>query len=416
MSRSARLTPQIVWLVLGCMVCQMGAGFFYASRALAPDVIADLGWTRTMWSAGMAPMLFVSSIGQAFVGAACLRFGVRPVVVSSSLCLVAAFLVLTTMQSYTQFYLAMMLLALGNAGIGDVSIGGVITRWFERGRGVALGFAFVGSNVGAVIFVHVIANAGSWASWRQATLAVALGGGILILPFAFFAVRDPRPGEGLSAEMAGETEPNAATAAPAPALSLRSAIRRPAFWIFFHTVFCYALVQLGMIDHLILYLSDLGYSKAEAAGALELAVGAGIVSKLGAGVIAQRFTAKRVLIINTMVLTLSLALVPFANDPRILMAFGLLFGISTAARDVLVPLFVAETFGARYFAQIFGALMIGFFPGGVLGPIALARVHDVLGSYRPGFVVCIALMATAVIGLAFIRPQILPKRGLASQD
>jgi MFS family permease len=405
MKRGHRLSPQIIWLVFGCMVCQMGAGFFYASRALAPDVIADLGWTRTMWSTGMAPMLFVSSIGQAFVGAACIRFGVRPVVVASSLCLIAAFGVLTTMHSYAQFYVAMMLLALGNAGIGDVSIGGVITRWFERGRGIALGFAFVGSNIGAVIFVHAIASAATWTSWRQATFAVALGGGLLILPFAFFVVRDPRPGEGLLAAVADDPQEDVVATASAASLTLRAAIRQPAFWIFFHTIFCYALVQLGMIDHLILYLTDLGYSKVEAAGALELTVGAGIVSKLSAGVIAQRFSAKRVLVINTVVLTVSLALVPFASDPRILTIFGLLFGVSVAARDVLVPLFVAEIFGARYFAQIFGALMIAFFPGGGLGPLALARVHDVLGSYRPGFAACVVLLATAAIGLAFVRSE-----------
>ena len=68
------ITGRSLLLVLGCLACQMGAGYFYATRALAPDVIDDLGWTRTMWSSGMAPMLLVSSTAQAFVGAACVRF------------------------------------------------------------------------------------------------------------------------------------------------------------------------------------------------------------------------------------------------------------------------------------------------------------------------------------------------------
>ena len=54
----------------GCVTCQLCAGLFYASRALAPDVIEDLGWTRTMWSSGMAPMLAVSSVSQALSPAA----------------------------------------------------------------------------------------------------------------------------------------------------------------------------------------------------------------------------------------------------------------------------------------------------------------------------------------------------------
>ena len=80
-----RRATQAALVVFGCMLCQMGAGFFYASRALSAEVVADLGWTRTVWSSGMAPMLLVSSVSQAFVGAACARFGVRPVVVASLL-------------------------------------------------------------------------------------------------------------------------------------------------------------------------------------------------------------------------------------------------------------------------------------------------------------------------------------------
>ena len=46
----------------------MGAGWFYASRALSAVVIEDLGWTRTMWASGLTPMLIVSSVSQAFCG------------------------------------------------------------------------------------------------------------------------------------------------------------------------------------------------------------------------------------------------------------------------------------------------------------------------------------------------------------
>ena len=112
-----------VLVIVGCLVCQMGAGLFYASRAIAPDVIRDLGWTRTMWSSAMAPMIFVTSVCQAVIGAACVRYGVRPVLVGAVVCLGATFLVLASMQSLPAFYAATMLLALGNAGIGDVSVG-----------------------------------------------------------------------------------------------------------------------------------------------------------------------------------------------------------------------------------------------------------------------------------------------------
>ncbi len=65
----------------------------------------------------MAPMLLVSSISQPLVGVACVRFGVRTVVASSLLVIALTFVVLAAMQSLWHFYVAMALLALGNAGI-----------------------------------------------------------------------------------------------------------------------------------------------------------------------------------------------------------------------------------------------------------------------------------------------------------
>lgn len=405
--KSFLFTRQAFWIILGCLFCQAGAGLFYASRAIAPDVIGELGWTRTMWSSAMAPMIFVTSVCQALVGAACVRYGIRPVLVGAVLCLGATFFVLAGMQSLPAFYAATMLLALGNAGIGDVSVGAVITRWFERSRGVALGFAFAGSNIGAVVFVQGIAEGTRLFGWRGATAAVGVAALLAILPFALFVVRDPRPGEGERAVPGGGSAPGVAgPIGDENDLDLPRALRSPAFWILFFTVFCYAVAQLGMMDHLILYLVDLGYEKGEAADAMGLTVGAGIVAKLGAGAIALRVPTRILLVANTLLLAAAIALLPFVGDPRILAVCGIAFGIATSARDVLIPLAAGEFFGARFFAGIYGVMMLAYFPGGALGPIALARAHDLFGTYEIGFALCFAILLAALVGqLVAVRPS-----------
>ena len=60
---------------------------------------------------------------------------------------------------------------------------------------------------------------------------------------------------------------------------------------------------------------------------------------------------------------------------------------------------IADVFGARWFAQIYGVLMLAFLPGAVLGPIVLARIHDLTGGYRPGFVGGIGLVLVALVAL-----------------
>ena len=419
MKKSYLLSRQAMLIVLGCLVCQAGAGLFYASRAIAPDVIAELGWTRTMWSSAMAPMIFVTSVSQALIGAACVRYGIRPVLVVAVLCLGATFFAFAGMHSLPAYYGATMLLALGNAGIGDVSVGAVITRWFDRSRGIALGFAFAGSNIGAVFFVRAITEWTGSVGWRAATAAVGVLAVAVILPFALFVVRDPRSDEGEGAaearvgSIAASPVRVGASRTPAPIeaagehdSTLADSLKSPAFWILFFTVFCYAVAQLGMLDHLILYLVDLGYARSAAADALGLTVGAGILAKLGAGVVALRVPTRILLIVNTALLAFSIALLPFAADPWLLGVAGVAFGIATSARDVLIPLAAAEFFGSRYFAGIYGIMMLAYFPGGGLGPLVLARVHDVTGSYEMGFMVCLAFLIAALTGQIFASQRV----------
>jgi len=386
-------------IVLGCLVCQLGAGFFYATRVLAPDVIGELGWTRAMWSSAMAPMLLVSSLAQAVIGTLCVRFGVRPVVLVSLSAMLGCFAVLSAMTTLWHFYVAMMLLAVGNAGIGDVVVSSVITQWFRRGRSLALGIALTGSNLGGVVFVQAIAALSAGGSWRSAALSIGIGGVAVIVPFALFAMREPRSGEGAGLEADSPSSGPATALFDVPSLSLAQALRVPAFWVLVYVLFCYSFSQLGMADHLILYLADLGYEATEAGSYLGLTLGAGIASKLGAGLLALRWSARSVLIVNTAMLTASFALVPFARDRELLAAFGILFGVATAARDVLFPLLIAQLFGTRTLAQLYGAIMLAFVPGGVLGPLMLAWTSDALGGYEAGFILCIALDAVALLGL-----------------
>ena len=408
MSLTEEFTRRSLLVLLACTACQMGAGLFYASQALSGDVIGELGWTRAEWGSALVPMLFVSSVAQAFVGAACVRFGVRPVISCAVLLLGAAAFVLANVRELWHLYAAMLLLALANAGIGDVSVGAVVTRWFQRARGVALGVATVGSNLGAVSFVGALATLSGEGSWRDAALQVGVGGAALILPFALFVIRDPRPGEGASAEAEGNPETTGERVT-----TLRVAVRQPAFWIFVLTVFGYALAQLGMVNHFRLHLEDLGYSSREAQGALGLTIGAGIAAKLGAGVVALWLTPRIALAANTLLLAGSFALIPYADDARVLGAFGVLFGVAVAARDVFVPLLVAQVFGARHFARIFGVVMLAYAPGGSLGPLAFGALHDALGSYGPGFVAVGATLLVAALGQLRLRDA--SPRGEASR-
>ena len=61
------LRGRVAWVILGCLVCQMGLGYGYTFGPLAPDIIAEFGWTRTMYSAARAPQLFVIALASPLI-------------------------------------------------------------------------------------------------------------------------------------------------------------------------------------------------------------------------------------------------------------------------------------------------------------------------------------------------------------
>jgi len=86
-------------------------------------------------------------------------------------------------------------------------------------------------------------------------------------------------------------------------------------------------------------------------------------------------------------------------------AFVILFGFSSAARDVVYPLIIGECFGVRYLAAIYGALMFAILPAGILGPIFAASVYDHLGSYWPAFATFAGCNFLAVLTLTLVRDE-----------
>jgi cyanate permease len=79
-------------------------------------------------------------------------------------------------------------------------------------------------------------------------------------------------------------------------------------------------------------------------------------------------------------------------------------GFTVAGENVVLPLLVAECFGVRHLAQIYGALMLALLPGGFAGPTLAAWVFDTLGTYRPAFALFAAGNVLAVAALTRLRP------------
>lgn len=401
----AAIPPDARRVLVGCFVAQMGLGCGYIFGPTLKFIVADFEWSRAAFSAGGAPLLLAMALASPVVGDLTERFGTRRVVALATLLLGTALWLFSRMESLLTFYVTCAIFGVALTGLGDIPIGALASRWVERGRGLVLGFVYVGSNAGgALVPLAAVAMASAW-SWRAALVVIGLVAVATILPITWWTLREP--GSRFETSPDPERVP-ASEPADDGSLDLAQALRTRTFWVLAFTLFTFYFYYLAVNQHLVPFLSDLGYSDAEAAAGFSGAVALGIVAKLGIGVIADRVQSRTALLANFALLTFASWILLAVGTAGALPVFLVAHGFATAAENVLLPLIVAHCFGVRNLARIYGALMLALAPGGILGPIFAGAVFDRTGEYTVAFVSFAALNLVGLAGLLLVRRETRP--------
>jgi MFS family permease len=384
----------------------MGLGFGYAIGALAPEILAELGWSRASFSLARAPQLWVIALSSPLVGALVARFGGRGVLIGSTALLGVSYVALGGMRELWQFAVLVAISGLAVSGVGDIAAGAVAARWVTRSRGLALGIVYTGSNLGGALMTTLAGAVLATGSWRVAFAAIGAFGLVAMLPIAWATIRDPAPAADPAPERNGS-----GGAAPDPAvgardLDTRAALRTRSFWILTFTLLVFWFYFLALLDHLVLFFTETGVSGAREH--FRNAILLGMVSKIAFGWIADRVHPRASLLLDYGLLAASSLLLLRLPAPTLVWPFVLSYGFATAARDVVTPLAVVHCFGVRHLAQIYGLLMLTLLPGGTLGPGFAGFVHDRTGSYVPAFQTFAVLNAVAFLLLFLVRDERAP--------
>ncbi len=81
---------------------------------------------------------------------------------------------------------------------------------------------------------------------------------------------------------------------------------------------------------------------------------------------------------------------------------GLSFGSWVPAMSMLTSV----NFGMVAYGSILGMMTFVNMLGGAIGPVVAGYIYDVNQSYRPAFILCIALVSITIVGTLFIRKPV----------
>jgi MFS family permease len=423
-ARRSELRGPALWVVIGCLICQMGLGLTYVTRGFSADLIEALALSRAQFAGSSAAQLALQSLGSPLAGLLTVRYGASRVLAGSSLLFALVFFFYARVESLFGFYAVLAGVGLGAAGMGDITVGHVVTQWIRRRRGLALGIAYAGSNVGGAVMVQLTSWVAGHSNFRGGLLSVVAFSLLVLLPVSLWMVRDrpadaivdPAPGDApiddsaraasatIAARSGSDGSSDGATD-PDTSLDLRTALRTRSFWILTATLFSFFFYFTGALDHLVLFLTDTGLSKESARGWLSQAIGLGIVSKIAGGYIADRIPHEKSILYDYGLLAFSSLVLLLLPNPLLLPVFVVTFGFSQAARDVVYPLVIERCFGARHLASIYGVMTLTLLPGAVLGPLLAAHLRDELGDYRLAFLIFVVMNVLSLAALYFLRDE-----------
>lgn len=387
------------WWVVFASICGLlvGAGpvNVFAFAVFLKPVTESLGVGRGLFSSGLIVGSTVAAIGLIPLGFLLDHYRVRRVMMPGLVLYAVGVMGYSLMTpSPLHIYLAFAIAALFGPVGSPLPYAAVLSSWFDRQRGLAIGIATAGVGLGVALVPQIAAVLIRLVGWRLAY--VALGGVILLVawvPVTLF-VREPS-----ERDVAAHTD--VAVEQDLPGLTLSEALFGSwRFWALTVAFFTAIAAINGTLTHIVALLTDRGVPPKEAVATLS---GVGIALILGR--VLSGWCLDRV---NGVIVAIVFFLVPMTGIA--LLASGLggagpfvgaaLCGIGVGAEVDLMAFFVGRYFGLRAYGRIYGVMFAAFALANGIGPSIAGWSFDRFHSYRPALAIFEAMLALTCLLLA----------------
>ena len=377
-------TPVVI-LVFGTVIMMVSFGSRSGFGLFLQPISDDFGWGREVFSFSVAIQSLFWGLSQPIAGAIADKYGSGRVI-AACVCLLALGLYLMS-QATTPGELTLTAGILVGVGLSGTSFGvilAVISRSVpEHRRSLFLGIGSAGGASGQLFMVPLGQAFLTSYGW-MITLMLLAAMVIATLPLAIALTGKRSSAQARTASLAAVEQ--TLGQAVAEAGNHRS-------YIYLTTGFFVCGFQLAFITtHLPAFIVDNGVAASLAATALAVIGFTNIIGSYGAGILGGRLAKKNVLsaiyVLRSVVIAVFI-LSP-VSDVSILVFAGFM-GVLWLSTVPLTSGLVADMFGVRYMATLFGIVFLSHQLGGFLGAWLGGYVFDMTGSYDAVWWLSVAL-------------------------
>ncbi|MDP6811779.1 MAG: MFS transporter, partial [Alphaproteobacteria bacterium] len=360
-----------IWLVLlaGCLIALLGLGIRAGFGLFLAPMSVDLGWGREIFALAIAIQNLIWGIGQPFAGMIADRYGSGRVLAGGgALYGLGVYIMAQASSPLTLHLSAGVLVGLGLAGASFAVVLAALGRVVpEEQRTLAFGIATAAGSLGQFLIVPLGQAFLSAHGWSVA-LVILAGLAALIVPTA--GALKGRPLVPATVQPQSMRQALSEAAGHSGYLYLTAGF----FVCGFHVTF------IG--THLPAYITDRGLPPEAGAWALALLGLFNVAGCIVAGILGNRHRKKNLL--SLIYLARAVAIALFVMAPISLasiLAFAAAVGFLWLSTVPLTSAIVAQVFGPRYMATLFGIVFLSHQLGAFLGVWLGGYLFDATGSY-----------------------------------
>jgi MFS transporter, OFA family, oxalate/formate antiporter len=399
------------WVLLGIFISYTAlVGIqVYTLPLFYPALIREFGWSTEGVTRAATIFFLTGAIITPFVSSLFDRFSARKFMIVGAFAAALALFSYRSLHTLTQMAIIYMIFALSQVCAGQVPTMLIVTRWFKRYRGIAVGITLMGPDLGGAVFPLVVKYVLARGGWRDALFVLMIISAVLMLLASIFFIRSRPEDKGLLPD--GDLAQTETAHMPAKqtmhaGLTLSDALRMPAFYILAFTTGALWFCMNGIVQHQTIYMNEeLGISMTTVPVVVSALFWFSILGKLLIGYLSDHFDKIFIMFIVVVALAAGLTILRFSSADNLLglYCYAAIFGIGYSGTFTMIQLVIAEFFSGQSYGKILGILTMVDVGSGGLAITVIAKVQGAFNSYLPVFSMLIMLTCVVAILVLFLR-------------
>jgi sugar phosphate permease len=371
------------WLLaasVGAMALGRGVSLWAFGLYVGP-LEDEFGWSRSEVSAAFSVSLLLSGLCSPLVGRWVDWRGPRSAIIVGSVATAATYFLLAGTHELWQWYAYSSVNAVARQLMFFIPFMALISRWFDRRRGIAVSILGTGFSLGGFLVLPLMGLGIDVAGWRGALIGSGVAVAVVFIPIGVFIVRNSPAEVGLEVD-GGRLVVGSAAPPVLPGLTLREALRSPLFWTLALALMLFFFGLFGWLVHQVPFYEANGISRLRATTIVSAAAGLSIITRLLVGVLADRIARFEFAALGlAAALMVAMATLVISTSPLAIGVFIMLWIIGPAGGPMMEALLLTRAFGIAHFATILGAVAVVETLGQILSPTIAGAIYDATGSY-----------------------------------